>query len=99
MSSAIGEPPLRIEPETCTELALSASTLAPATISVGVLAVTPLPSDELPQPAITSARSTSARRGPPGDVGRACIDAQTLAVGLAGLRQLGCRATMASNGA
>ena len=63
-SSVIGDPPLTIEPETWTELALSAATLASATISAGALDAMPLPEEEPeeepPQPPSTAAISTSA---------------------------------------
>src|SRR5271157_4450299 len=96
--SVIGAPPLRIEPDTCTELALSASTLAPATISAGVLRATPLPSEELPQPVISAATRMSPSSRPGGKKRRGHIAAQTLDGGLVGYgtirRRLGYRAIM-----
>jgi hypothetical protein len=60
----IGDPPLTIEPETWTELALSAATFASATISAGALDAMPLPEEEPeeepPQPPSTAVISTSA---------------------------------------
>src|SRR5271166_330040 len=79
MLSVIGEPPLTSAPETCTEVALSARILAPSMIWAGVFLAIPLPSEELPQPAIAAARRTSPSSGTAGDGRRARIAAQTLA--------------------
>ena len=82
--SAIGDPPLESAPATCTELALSAAALVVVRISAGVLDVTPLPEDEPPQPAITTAMSVISAAASRGLMVRRSIAAQPN-------RQGGCR--------
>src|SRR5487761_162310 len=86
-SSVTGVPPVTIEPETCTELALSAAVLLALTISSALLEATPLPDEEPPQPASTGSASSRVApidaRGRVRTIGEPYIAPRPEALGLA----------------
>src|SRR5690349_9279860 len=78
MSSAIGVPPLTSDPDTCTDFAESAACLVAARICVVDLLATPLPEDELPQPASGATAAASTARQDTSWVRRRLIAGATL---------------------